>query len=190
MIQSNGIDVEKLRSIVKGKYGSQVEECTLQHNGHTCQKNMLFDIDMGFGHVAVDTPLEYLRGVSGTVPAVRVSTALRQSDTFREDAKKLTGEKNVSLQIGADFYELPRPLSERTYSFSDNLDYLGSLPKEGVLYRFFVIEKDIENILEKILDIRTVAEQLRHYANNFQADISCFEVPQHGRIINPPKART
>lgn len=188
-MQSNGMDVEKLRSVVKGKYGSQVEKRTLHHSKYTYPTDILLDIDMGFGHVTVDTPLEYIRSVPGTVPAVRVSTALRQSDTFREDAEKLAGEKNVSLQIGDNPYALSRAFSERTYSFSSNLDYLGSLPKEGVLYRFFVIENDLENILEKILDIRTVADKLRHYANNFQADIGCFGPPQQGHTITHPKAK-
>ncbi|MCK5333019.1 MAG: hypothetical protein KAJ24_00775, partial [Candidatus Aenigmarchaeota archaeon] len=62
-------------------------------------------------------------------------------------------------------------------------------PTEGVLYRFFVIEDDVQNILDAILNLRSVAEKLRHDTNNFQADIDCFG--QHSwYVINPPKART
>ena len=94
------------------------------------------------------------------------------------------------MQIGGDIYDLPRQSSERNYHFSDNLDSLRALPKEGVLYRFFLIEDDVQNILKDILNMRTVAENLRHYKNTFQADISCFGSPQPGRIIGPPKAKT
>ncbi len=185
-MRSDGINVEELRSIVEGEYGSQVAERTLQHGGYTYQKNMLFDIDMGFGHVAVDTPLEYLKGVPEIiVPAARVSTALRQAGYFIEKAREIAGKK-VSLQIGDNLYELPRQFSERNYYFSKDLDHSGLLPNEGVLYRFFVIENDIENILEKILDIRAVAEKLRHYTKTFQADIGSIRPLQS----SSQKART
>ena len=190
MTQSNGMDVEKLRSIVRGKYGSRVEERTLQHKGHTCQKNMLFEINLGFGQVTIDTPLEYMRGVSETVPVARVSTALKQAGYFSDKAQEIAKDGNVSLQIGGDFYELPRVFSERTYSFIDDLDYSRALPTEGVLYRFFVIEDDVQNILDAILNIRSVTETLRHYTDTFQADLSCFKPPRSGYVINPPKART
>ena len=188
-MQSSGMDLEKLRSIVRGQYGSRVAERTLQHKGHTCQKNMLFEINLGFGQVTIDTPLEYMRGVSETVPVARVSTALKQAGYFSDKAQEIAKDGNVSLQIGGDFYELPRVFSERTYSFIDDLNYSRALPEEGVLYRFFVIEDDVQNILTDILNIKKVAEQLRHYANNFQADIGCFGPPQQGYLINPPKAR-
>ena len=189
MMQSNGINVEELRSVVKGQY-ARVAERNLPCGAYTYPKNLLLDIDMGFGHVTVDTPLEYMKSTLDTVPVARVSTALRHASHFSEKAKELAKNEKVSLQIGDDLYELPRQFSTRNYKFSENLDYSGALPTEGVLYRFFVIEDDVQNILDAILNIRSVTETLRHYTDTFQADLSCFKPPRSGYVINPPKART